>query len=264
MPYLVVLLIAARSRGRRWCTSSSGEAPAAGPRSRSARSLLLVRERIREPLLGVPDRLRWGDRCWDSRAILVFDASPLTARRATFGACLLAGIARLAGRPRHRLLGRRRRRAPARPTSAAMASVTGVFPAAIYGAWYLLRASRHRSPRGAVRPRQPWGHAAVHRHGVGRARTGPIAGVGPDLGRIVLIVAILARHSRRCGDGRSRSRRARSPASVAIAAFYALIGLARSSIGVGRGDLTRYTYVSTVLAVDRPVCPDRAADDRAA
>ncbi len=81
------------------------------------------------------------------------------------------------------------------------------------------------------------------------ALAGTVVGVGPDLGRIVLIVVILAT-GLAAARRRSFSISPRAIAClVAIAAFYALIGLARSSIGVDTATLTRYTYVSTVLAV---------------
>lgn len=179
-------------------------------------------------------------------AILVFDASPLTPRRAALGVVLiLASLASSGGTGiiccvavgLELLLDERRR---------AMA-VLLAFPAAVYGAWYVtigrigIEAHEGVFQLGGLSDVPPFVFTGLS------TLAGTIVGVGIDLGRIVLIVAILAA----VVAAARRRTFAIAPRAiaclVAILVFYALISLARSSVGVDTATLTRYTYVSTIL-----------------
>ena len=181
-------------------------------------------------------------------AILVFDARPLTSRRALAGSgLLLASLATVGGTGLiccvavavELLLDAPRRR---------MAVVLAI-PAAAYGAWYLIL-----------------GRIGIESHeglfslgGLGdlppmiftgfSAATGTLVGTGTEIGSGVLGVAIAA-----FGVQALRRRRITGAPRfvaclIAVAVLYGLIALTRSFAGANIANLTRYTYVSVILVV---------------
>lgn len=180
-------------------------------------------------------------------AILAFDANPPTARRAATGAGLLVASLALQGGPGlvfsvavavELLVDSRRRR-----MIAALA-----IPAATYVTWYLaigrvgIEAHEGLFRLGGLTDMPPmvWvGFSSV---------AGALAGVGSELGASVMGAALLIAAVSVVLRRSVPAVVPRFVASVAaVIVFYALIGLARSSIGVDTAALTRYTYVGTTL-----------------
>ena len=178
-------------------------------------------------------------------AILVFDAEPLTPRRAAAGSGLLMAALATQGGPGivcsvavaiELLLDPRRRR---------MALLLA-FPAAAYAVWYLaIGRTGVEAHEGVFRPAVTamppmivTGFSTV---------AGTLVGVGTEVGGLVLaflVVVALIQAVRQRGYQVAPRLVA---CLVAVALFYALIALARSFVGVSTATLTRYTYVSVVL-----------------
>ena len=181
-------------------------------------------------------------------AMVAFDASPLTARRAAIGSGLILASLATQGGPGlvclvavavELLLDPRRRR---------MAAFLA-FPAAVYVAWYV-----------AIGRTGVDAHAGVFRLGgvvdlppvifTGfSTAAGTISGLGSDLGSVALALALLAgtvsaaRHPRLTISPRLVG------CLVAVVVFYGLIAVARSYIGVDTATRTRYTYIATMFIV---------------
>lgn len=181
-------------------------------------------------------------------AILVFDAAPLTGRRAMLGGTLLLAALATTGGPGlaccvavgvELLLDTRRRRM----------AVALAIPVGSYLAWYLAvgRAviESHRGPftLGGVSEVPPailsgFGNAADAIVGAGT----PLSLVALGIGAAIWIV-----RSSRSGHFSIPPRAVGCVAGTAT--FYGLIGLARASIGADLADYSRYTYVSAILLV---------------
>jgi hypothetical protein len=181
-------------------------------------------------------------------AIVVFDARPLTTRRALGGAFLLVVSLATQGGPGLVLclaVGLELLLDPARRRAVIVLAV----PAAAYAAWYLaigrvgLEGHQGLFSLGGLDDLPP-----AIATGLATA-VGSLLGLGTALGGIAAVIAIAAMAAATLRRGRLDVAPRAVACLVAAAALYGLIALARSFAGPDVVFYTRYTYIAAILIV---------------